>query len=352
MKIKTLPVYNGDSILISFDSKEGVKNILIDSGIGRSHLTIVNELKKIEALGQTIELLVITHIDDDHIGGILKLFSNNVSQKSLIKKIWFNSGTIISEFFKTGDKEERSIRIVSNDQPNISIKQGNTLEKNITELGVWNRTVVYNGLEPINFYGADIIILSPSISNLDNLNQIWEVEADKSENISASKLDYKQTISELSTQELNNEDTTAPNGSSIAFLLEYNKLRYLYLADSHPSTIEDSLRSLGYSEENPVELSVVKVSHHGSSRNISDSLIKIWKCKKYIISTNGSKHGLPNKLCLSKLITSSEPGVELYFNYSIVKEKNIFSSEDYKEHDFKCSDLSDRSFDYEILFQE
>jgi beta-lactamase superfamily II metal-dependent hydrolase len=350
MNVKILPANNGDCLLISFYAEGMTRNILIDGGIGRTSVLLMKELKSLEDKGEFIDLLIVTHIDDDHIGGIVKLFSKDDNTLNIIKKVWFNSGASLADFFKTRSLENRTVRLVDSERVDVSVKQGNTLEKRLKDLGIWDESVIHNEIPNISFYGANIHILSPSITGLDALNNKWQTEIGQPENISSSKRDYQQSVAELSKLTLPSEDFTIPNGSSIALMIELDGLQSMYLADAQPTTLENALESLGYSDKNPVAVNLIKVSHHGSSYNISERLLRLWNCKNYVVSTNGAKHGLPNKLCLSKFISLNSPGVNIYFNYKEVKEK-IFSPEDHSKYDFKTIDLSERDTNYTITIK-
>lgn len=351
MNVKILPAHNGDCLLISFEAEGKVRNILVDGGIGRTGLLLMQELKAIEAKGQLIDLLIVTHIDDDHIGGIIKVFSKKDATVGIIKKVWFNSGSALNSFFKTSHTEEREVQLVDGERVDMSIKQGNTLEKQLRALGIWDECVMHTATPRENLFGATIHILSPSIANLGELNKKWETETNKPENVSSAKRDYNQTIENLFRRPLPVEDSAVPNGSSIAVMIEYNGLRSIYLADAHPTTVEKALENLGYSESKPLAVNLVKIAHHGSSYNISERLLRMWSCKNYVVSTNGAKHGLPNKLCLAKLIVSSKPGANIYFNYKEVREE-VFLKEDYINFDFQAIDLSEKTADYTIEIKE
>ncbi|MDR0824203.1 MAG: hypothetical protein LBN74_03865 [Prevotella sp.] len=60
----------------------------------------------IKSQNEFIDLLILTHVDDDHIGGVLKWFEQDVDAKDLVKKVWFNSGRLIFEYFKQIEIEE------------------------------------------------------------------------------------------------------------------------------------------------------------------------------------------------------------------------------------------------------
>ncbi|MNC56119.1 hypothetical protein D3C75_1056930 [compost metagenome] len=78
----------------------------------------------------------------------------------------------------------------------------------------------------------------------------------------------------------------------------------------------DSLRACGYSETNKLRLDLVKLSHHGSQYNTSSDLLGLLDAPIYIVSTDGSRHGLPNKRTVARLIKSTQGNV--YFNYDHV----------------------------------
>ena len=97
MNINILRVLNGDAIHISYNYNEKEINILIDSGpesayvkekketrAPRRVIGIEGEFKKfmdnMKEKKRTIDLLIITHVDYDHIGGIL----NGWNQMNLI----------------------------------------------------------------------------------------------------------------------------------------------------------------------------------------------------------------------------------------------------------------------------
>ena len=92
LNIKALKALNGDCIIISYGEKEK-HNILIDGGQGkigfRQLCTYVDNENK---TGNKIDLLILTHIDSDHIDGILRLLSQKTFDFSLIDEIWFDFG--------------------------------------------------------------------------------------------------------------------------------------------------------------------------------------------------------------------------------------------------------------------
>ena len=137
------------------------------------------------------------------------------------------------------------------------------------------------------------------------------------------------------------EDTAIHNGSSIAFILEIEDKKMLFLGDAHPSVVVDSLINLEYSKENKLSLDLIKVSHHGSKANISDELLDIIECDNFVISTDGSKHGLPNKETVARIINKHE-NCKIYFNYPDLINQ-IFTEDELTNNNFKTLDANELS---------
>ena len=120
------------------------------------------------------------------------------------------------------------------------------------------------------------------------------------------------------------KDSELANASSIAFILTCDNLSVLMLGDSYPQSVERYLREVkGCSEEKPLVVDYVKVSHHGSKNNTSSSLLDIIQCDKFIISTDGGKghSNHPDRTAIAHILCHSKRNmnrkVHLYFNHNM-----------------------------------
>jgi hypothetical protein len=120
------------------------------------------------------------------------------------------------------------------------------------------------------------------------------------------------------------EDTTAPNGSSIAFLAEYDDKAVLFTGDAHPSTLIASLQQLLRERHlDTLPLDAFKIPHHGSKNNLNIELLKLLDCRRYLISTNGSYYHHPDREAIARILkygalAYSQPNfdkAEVCFNY-------------------------------------
>lgn len=356
MKIKFLKAFNGDAILIAFKEGQQSRNILIDGGMpatyiqkGKNRKYEYGELNDIiDAMrerGEKIDLLVLTHVDDDHIGGVLKWFEKDEDAHKLIGKVWFNSGRLISEYFDEEEHKDNLLTFNPDETTLTSIGQGVKFEDYIEKKGIWDRSIVI-ALEYFEYLGIKFKILSPSSDKLKLLLGKWEKEAPESLDTSAEKNDYDFTLSELIASDKFKEDTAIHNGSSIAFILTIEKKNFVFLADAHPTVVINSLKEFGYSKEKPLKTEMVKISHHGSKANNSIEMLELLETSKYIISTNGDKHAHPNKQFLARLASVND-NCEVYFNYPEQVEK-IFKDDDYTDFpNFKPTSMVNNEFTFE-----
>jgi len=81
-------------------------------------------------------------------------------------------------------------------------------------------------------------------------------------------------------------DRTPPNGSSIAFLAEYQGKSCMFLGDAHAPVLVDAIeRLLAHRGEEKLRVDAMKLPHHGSRNNVSRELIELLDCPRYLVST-------------------------------------------------------------------
>lgn len=355
MRIRVLKAFNGDSLLVSLNDVNGVpRNILIDGGVADNYVQakgpkgkpVFGHLKscidEIKNSKQHIDLLILTHIDDDHIGGILKWFKCDKEVPRLVKEVWFNSGGLIADYFKEEENKDLEIHVESNRSNKTSIKQGKEFGEFIHENKIWYRNIILQG-DALERFGIKFSILSPNKKRLEKLLKEWK-KKDPALKTAAKKNDYGISISDHIKNDSFQLDTSIPNGSSIAFILTWKKKNFLFLGDAHPSVISEGLNIFNFSAENPLNCEFVKVSHHGSSGNTNLELLSFINCSEYIISTNGNGHQHPHKQMLARLI-SHNPRCTILFTYK-QRMDMIFSEKDREEYkEFTTFEIT-KDFEY------
>ena len=311
LTVKFFNVGCGDAISIRFfGSDQKWCNILVDGGTQTSYpIGIKKEIEAIIERKENIDLWIITHIHTDHIGGVLR-FIKEKRLKSKFDigqiKFWFNYSNFDYEIWL---KENGFVGVKQGIPLRDFLRQNSFLEEKLT-----------NQTQPINFHGAKLTILSPDSNSFEQLLKLWATEETKiikkklAAYKSATANDYKTKVTEFNLANFT-EDTNVENGSSIAFLFEYQQQKILFLSDSHPSVVAKSLEeNLEYTNENKLVLNYMQVAHHGSKFNTSDKLLSLIDCSDYIISGDGlNKHNLPNKETLAR-IKSKNPNRKINFH--------------------------------------
>ena len=333
MKIRFLKAFEGDGIHLSFQDPEGQnRNILIDGGMPQTYTHPQNkgELKVLLnnlPMSEKIDILVITHVDNDHIGGICKwLQKNPMEAQTKIGKVWFNTGKLMANYLSEKPDESHIIEdtyITFNTLTGIG--QGITVEEFLEQKQILVKTIIKSG-QIIDQYGLKITILSPNNLKIRALYNKWEKESPKTTKTSPPESDYKNSLLSYTINDTFSEDTATHNGSSISFILNYKNQNFLFLADSHPSVIVEALKNMGYSQSNQLEVDFMKVSHHGSKANTNIELLQLVKTSNYVICTNGNSFNHPHKQLLARIIKIN-PTCTLYFNYP-ERINAIFSAED------------------------
>ncbi|WP_426232350.1 MBL fold metallo-hydrolase [Pararhizobium sp. DWP3-4] len=275
-----------------------------------------------------IDLMVLTHIDADHVAGLLTFLAN--TGKTSIGEVWFNG---LDHHKKAAGICVRK-RNASNETAaflgtaeTLSVRQALNFDECITDLRIpWNikmagETIMVQregALPRFNLAdGLNLLLLGPTQWKVEDFYPQWleHVKGLDSEPTLAHKPRITPSLAnmqELATQD-EAPDRTKPNGASIAFVLEIGAKRILFSADAHPDDIAHGLeREYGAGR---IWFEAIKVAHHGSARNNTSSLIEKLQSSCWLISTNGSKHAHPDPQAIARIVLAPEEGKELVFNY-------------------------------------
>ncbi|MDR6743362.1 hypothetical protein J2X56_005401 [Herbaspirillum sp. 1173] len=122
-----------------------------------------------------LDLVVMTHVDDDHIGGLLKASQLEKYQKVLGTNVWFNSARLIAKDLAESVPKDADIQISVSNGPQTSIAQGIAFDDQLSRMGVSGRSLKIAG-QKNNFDWGVITILSPNEEQLRALAKKWERE--------------------------------------------------------------------------------------------------------------------------------------------------------------------------------
>ncbi|MCD2421786.1 hypothetical protein LQ567_03365 [Niabella pedocola] len=303
MVTKFLRAGTGDAILIQHLKH----NIIIDGGNDSKYL--LSEVDTIFENEEIIDLLVITHHDDDHIKGIIDLLKHveknryHIENKPFIKRVIFNSPRLVLG------------KITLNDSKELSYQQAYEVEELLIKLNPkWEMYI--DESDDISFEDLTIEFLSPTKGDLNKYS------TQKGAYLTGDwKRDWDSPMSKLEPFiQDKSQDNSIPNRSSIVLKISCENKKVLLTGDVTPDRF-DVIASKLFSENGnkPVPFDVIKLPHHGSYRSLSKSILEKLECSDFIISTNSKKHFLPNKRALLKVIKyinrpNKEP-IKFIFNY-------------------------------------
>ena len=372
LNLKLFPAEYGDCIWIEYAGERNI-NILIDGGTTKTYQNFIKqEIKKIKELEQKMDLIICTHIDYDHIGGLVQLLKNTESQ--IINSVWYNGFLqIIDSKYYTQIENEYSARDYKilddfinkgtryNGKQKIGINEGIALGTLLEEKKISINTVTEGKVisaetikKIIKFTeGLKITVLGPSIERIQDLENYWKKEM-VSRNyvfrvsnkiklmkafeyqLEAIKLFYAEEQIKISGQEklekyignLTETDNSITNGSSISFIVHYKDKKYLFLGDA---IIDDILLKriesvVGYK----YRFSAIKLPHHGSRYNITDEFIKRYKANEYYCLTNAKRFEHPDLEVLATIICNDSVFKTIVFNYPINKA-HFLNNHEWKE---------------------
>ena len=388
------PAKAGDAFLIKFSNG---KNIIIDMGFDTTYeLYMKKDLRELKSIGSKINLMIISHIDEDHILGAITFLKENLYSSNTkiidVDEVWHNSYRHLqvkkSEALRKEDKEfeildeiKNSNSIEKRDKVNeskqVSADQGSTLASYLYKYKYnWNKSFGYEAVCfenkcNCNLDNIHINVVSPDSRKLKSLSRRWlsvlkskkydfKMTKDKifddayefyikniddfkvDENEEVSYVKNKFNIEALKLIEAEKKDNSPSNGASIGIEIIYNKIKMLFLGDCHEDIIVKNV--LGENKNDCEKYyDVIKIPHHGSLRNNSD-WVNFVKAKYYIFSTDGEAHEEhPSIEVISKIISKNKGNKEkiyLVFNYKVDCIAN-----------FDCEELK-KIYNYEIILND
>jgi beta-lactamase superfamily II metal-dependent hydrolase len=348
MRLTAFQSGKGDCLLLS-DTAETTR-ILVDGGMPAAYSAhVAPTLGQLRASGKEIDLVYVSHIDQDHIGGVLRLLNDEVEWRvhdhqrkngntahkapksprpPKVRHIWHNA--FHEQITKNAGEIEDALAAIA---PVLSgadvaalreagLRQG-SLATSIREAIQVSRRVSPNQLKiPLNAPakgklmmlrngdkpaklkgGLTVTILGPTEKHLKKLRSDWNdwlrknQEALKAirekgrrdvERLGASEFDMFLAMLKLQSESFGNpNDVTPPNLASLTLLVEENGESVVLTGDARGDQIIEGLRSTGRLTDKTLSVDVMKVPHHGSENNIESEFVDTIPAKHYVFCGNG-----------------------------------------------------------------
>ena len=340
LRIEMLPAGHGDCLWIEYGDPKAPRRVLIDGGATGTYKRALRErLRNLPRDTRRFELLVVTHIDADHITGILDLLEDKETGFQA-KDIWFNA------YRHLPDEKPETLGPVQGERlTDVLVKPGVTWNGEFKKAAI---VVPADGELPrVELEGGLILtLLSPTPGKLADLKPEWEKEVRKAgldpnqprpgevESPEGFELLGAPDVEALAAEAFS-EDTAKANGSSIAMLAEFEGRRLLLTGDAHPGIMTAAIKRLAGGSRLAVD--ACKLPHHGSKANVNRQFLQALDCKQWLFSTNGAYFRHPDRQAVARVIKWGGTQPELSFNYR-TKYNSVWDGKPLRErHGYKVS---------------
>lgn len=326
------PAAEGDCLLLSWGGdRDTLHYALIDGGRTGTWKHLKPALGLIASNGRPLELLVLSHIDADHIDGLNRMLDDG--SPIAPKRVWFN-----------GFDQLRRLDPPTGFSPS-GFAGADRYSMSLADAG-WPINADFRGLpvmletfpERFEIEGLSLKLLSPDRRKLAALKAEWDKwrngQDDAGTGLAPSGQEpggfapagIRPMPEVLDVDRLcgpSPVDESAPNGSSIAMIAEFGGRRVLFGADAHPDLLEKALAAVA-GDEGKVKLDLFKLAHHGSRANLTRAILESLDCSRFAISTNGSRFGHPDPEAIARILKfggERDGGKTLYFNYASARTR-------------------------------
>jgi len=325
IRIEMLPARLGDCLLVECLPADGGPpwRMLVDGGPPDTwKATLRPRLERLAGDRSRLDLVIVTHIDSDHIGGMIPFFR----EKALgieIGDVWFNGHVHLPapgatrEMRSPAQGEQFTAELLGEDD---------------APAFPWNDAFGCGPVEtpdegafievPTAIGSPRLTLLSPTPKRLAILEPGWSTWLDRARGIGDEGdepppppppplTDLRALAAAPSSV-----DPSKPNGSSIAVLVEHRGASCLLGADAFGSVLGGALIALAvHRGVSRLPVDAVKLPHHGSRNNISNGLMQTVTARHWLVSSNGDRFGHPDDIALARVVTNADPGSTLWFNY-------------------------------------
>ena len=379
MRLTAFQSDKGDCLLLT--NTAGTTRILVDGGMPASYDAHVSAaMGKLQVAKKALDIVYVSHIDEDHIGGVLKMLDdeaawrvkefqkNNpkiktptVPRPPKIKEIWHNGfGEMLQKKAKPivdalsamapvlAGSDLAEIRREALKQSDLVTSVGQAIEVSrrispkqlnipLNPRADGKLMMLRKNQKPIKLGGLTITIIGPTEAHLEKLRSDWKKFLDSvkgkaqlkkiqdaarrtEELLGASEFDNLVSSLRLQAEMFGNpKEVTPPNLASLTLLVEDDSESLLLTGDARGDQIVEGLKQAGRLNGGTIEVGVMKVPHHGSENNIDSDFVEAVIARDYVFCGNGFSEN-PNTKVIEMMFrrrrTASPKPFRFWFNSS------------------------------------
>ena len=348
--LEALEAKKGDSLLLHYGTPDDPRLIVIDGGpAGVYKKTLkprLSQLKESRTPDDVlpIRMLMISHLDDDHINGVLQMLNElddlraaNKPRPYNILTLWHNSfddilgndTDLLTANLKSAATAASNDGAIPDNLPIhrdaalilASVGQGREVRARAQALsldingGFGTLVGVADGQGGTTVEidsGLSFTVIGPKKSRLAALREEWDKQI--------KKLGVAQQASFV--------DDSVFNLASIIVVARVGDKSMLLTGDARGDDILEGLKDAGLLEDGTCHFDILKMPHHGSDRNVSTEFFQQVTADHYVISGNG-QHGNPEIAALKMLseARAGDDGFTVHLTNEEPRLTNFFEEE-------------------------
>ena len=267
---------SGDAICIRWGnlqgSREEQKVVIIDAGYASTGEKIIEHIKK-HFNTAIVDLLISTHPDADHVGGLATVLNSVEVKEFWIHQPWNHNKDLASKFHDG--------RITDN---SISERIKNNLEKAYEAVKIAEKMKIpmKEPFQGTTWDNATLTVVGPTLAYYDSLipefSRMPEVKGEDGFGMIKAGLDSlvekaKELINNVAEwfkdENLDDKDTTsAQNNSSVILKLEIDGKTCLFTGDAGSTALDYAIPFI-----DTTSIKFIQIPHHGSKRNVGPDIL-------------------------------------------------------------------------------
>ena len=356
LKLIVVQAEFGDCLLLQSSDGGNSISILIDGGPSQTYEKNLKPTLDTVLASKNLDLAILSHIDNDHVLGLLDLFEEIKREKESggsevlkVSGLWHNSFSDLIRSNSYANKLMRNLFSsnqffdIGNDNkitnlPALSALKGISEGRDLTKLAQ-NLNIPINSQfsgdlivtkkddQAIKLQNLKFYILGPTQKNLEKLRKIWDSWVRTHTQVGITPKDYEA---------LQVLDASITNLSSIMFLVECEGKKLLFTGDGLGRDLLEVLSEKKMlNSKGRLHVDILKVPHHGSERNVSEQFFETVTADVYVISANGRDDN-PSFLTLKWIIESGKQNhrkftiVATNTTENIEKAQQMYDPKEYK----------------------
>ena len=297
----------GDCFVLAYGPPTARRCLLVDGGPPGTYAPHLRPLLvRLAQAGVAIDAVVLSHIDNDHVTGLLELFDElaggGASRADLpaVGGLWHNAfglsagGDDLAPRIRASLAATQDVAGGSHAMTRLlrGFPEGDALRQRAVNAGIpinapfGGGHVLLEDAPPLQLGLALVSVVGPSRRILQRLRRRWLV--------------WLRTRSVAPKP-----DSSLPNLSSIVLLAQLGERSVLLTGDARGDQVLAGLGERGLlSDAGTLHVSVLKVPHHGSARNNSRAFLRSLTADTYVVSADG-RYGNPDLECLLDIVETA-----------------------------------------------